>query len=309
MPQSTKNQNHTGKNPAQYAPLYVVIFGVTFGTSIAMAKLGAIEGLSPMVLVFWQMLCAGILLGITAWIKGQRPKLIPRHIRYYFIAGILGNAVPTTLTFISAVKIGTGLTGLVYPLSPVFTYAFAALLGMDKFQPRKLVGLALGLMGALFIIATPLIVDGGENFAELPVIWLGIAFTIPIFLACGNIYRSRDWPPDTGSLPLASGMLIATALMLLPVLLLTQNFRFPDLSGSVIDWIIFGNILLSFIGFIVYFELQRTAGPVYFSQISYFITITTMAFGAFLFDETLSPSIWIAIGMIFSGLYLVSKSR
>lgn len=291
------------------APLYVVIFGTIFGTTIALAKIGAQAGLPPVALVFWQMLGAGIILGVIAWFKGQRPKLIPRHLRYYFVAGVLGNAFPTTLTFISADKIGTGLTGLVYPLSPVFTYAFATFIGMDRIQSGKMAGLAFGLIGAMIIIVSPLLTDGSQDYSEIPIMWLVIAFTIPIFLACGNIYRSRDWPPETGSLPLASGMLIATAILLLPVMIITKSIYLPDLTGTTSDWIILGNTLLSTFGFIVYFELQRTAGPVYFSQISYFITMTTMAFGVFLFNETLEWSVWIAVLIIFSGLYLVNKTK
>lgn len=294
---------------ALQAPIYVVTFGVIFGVTISMAKLGAQQGLSPMALVFWQMLGAGVLLAITATVKGQRPKLIPRHLRYYVIAGILGNAFPTTLTFLAASKIGTGLAGLVYPLSPVFTYAFAVLFGMDKPHRWKITGLGLGLVGAMIIIVSPLIFGNGEHYADISIFWLAIVFTVPIFLACGNIYRSRDWPPNTGSLPLAAGMLIATALMLLPVLILTGNFKAPDLSGSSIDWIILANTVLSYVDFIVYFELQRIAGPVYFSQVSYFITITTMAIGVILFNEVLDYSVWVAVIFIFTGLYLVSKAR
>lgn len=292
-----------------HAPFYVVAFGLTFGTSIAMAKLGAQHNLSPVSLVFWQMLGAGILLGITATLKGQPPKLIPRHIRYYVIAGILGNAIPTTLSFVAASKIGAGLTGLVYPLSPIFTYAFAVLFKMDKPRKIKIAGLAIGLFGAMIIIVSPLISQGSDAYDHISIPWLATTFTVPIFLACGNIYRSRDWPPNTGSLPLAAGMLVTTSLLLIPVLIFTDTFRLPDFSGSPADWVILTNTVLTFIGFIMYFELQRIAGPVYFSQISYFITITTMAIGVFLFGEVLDWSVWIAVGFVFGGLYLVNKSR
>lgn len=299
----------SASRPPWYAPLYVIIFGMTFGTTIGLAKLGAMEGLPPMSLVFWQMLGAGVFLGFLATLKGQRPKLIPSHIRYYIFAGILGNAIPTTLAFTASAKIGAGLTGLVYPLSTVFTYTLAVIIGMDKPHAKKIAGLFLGLMGALTIIASPLLFGDKGDVDTKPTLWVFIVFTIPIFLACGNIYRTRAWPPKTGSLPLASGMMISTALLLLPVLYVTDSFQTPDFTGSSIDWIILGSTFLSIGGFIAYFELQRIAGPVYFSQISYFITITTVAFGYFVFGETLTLTVWIAVGFIFGGLYMVSKAR
>ncbi|MEH6404562.1 MAG: DMT family transporter [Sneathiella sp.] len=297
------------KKPPFQAPLYVVIFGLTFGTTIGLAKLGAMEGLPPMSLVFWQMLGAGVFLGLVATLKGQRPTLKPSHLRYYIIAGILGNAVPTTIAFTASAKIGASLTGLVYPLSTVFTYTLAVLIGMDKVHPKKIAGLILGLLGAVTIIATPLLSGGTDAIDDASIFWLIAIFTIPVFLACGNIYRTKAWPPNTGSLPLASGMMISTAILLLPVLYVSNNFQAPDLNGSTVDWIILGSTCLSIVGFIAYFELQRIAGPVYFSQISYFITITTVAFGFFVFDETLTVTTWIAIGFIFAGLYMVSKAR
>ncbi|GLQ05718.1 DMT family transporter [Sneathiella chinensis] len=299
----------SSSKPPLQAPLYVLIFGITFGTTISLAKLGAQHGLSPMALVFWQMLGAGLLLALTASLKGQRPRLAPRHLRYYVIAGILGNAFPTTLSFMAASKIGAGLAGLAYPLSPVATFALAVLFGMDRAAPKKIFGLMLGFIGALIIIVTPLLLGNTDALDAAPPLWVALAFTVPLFLACGNVYRSRDWPPGTGSLPLAAGMLLATALMLLPVVYFTDNLYVPDLSGSSANKILLVSILLSFIGFIAYFELQRIAGPVYFSQISYFITLTTMAFGFFLFGESLQWYVWGAVALIFCGLYMVSKSK
>jgi len=310
MSQSTsKNTQILASKPPLQAPLYVVIFGMTFGTTIGLAKLGSFEGFPPMSLVFWQMLGAGIFLGVVAILKGQRPKLIASHLRYYIIAGILGNAIPTTIAFTASAKIGTGMTGLVYPLSTVFTYTLAVLLGMDVPHPKKIAGLILGLVGALTIIGSPLLLEDTNIIDNTPFFWLALIFTIPLFLACGNIYRTRAWPPDTGSLPLASGMMISTAFLLLPVLILTDNFQAPDFTGSAVDWIIMGSTCLSIVGFIAYFELQRIAGPVYFSQISYFITITTVAFGFIVFGEILTFGVWIAIGFIFGGLYLVSNAQ
>ena len=86
-----------------------------------MAKVGADNGISPLSLVFWQMFAGGLLMALTAHLKGQPLKFDPQYLRYYFIAGILGNALPTTFAFLSSVNVGAAITGLVYPLSPIFT--------------------------------------------------------------------------------------------------------------------------------------------------------------------------------------------
>jgi len=290
-------------------PLYVLIFGVLFGTTISMAKVGADNGISPLSLVFWQMFAGGLLMALTAHLKGQPLKFDPQHLRYYFIAGILGNALPTTFAFLSSVNVGAAITGLVYPLSPIFTYAFSLIIRIDQPNFKKIMGMLLGLIGALFIVLPPLRTTYTSNFSDLSMMWLLLAFSIPIFLAFGNIYRSLGWPKGSASLPLAAGMLLATSILLLPALFITGAPIIPQLSSNIQIAILGGNIMMSYVGFIFYFELQRIADPVYFSQVSYFITITTLFFGYLVFGESFEWYILPSIILIFTGLYLVSRTK
>lgn len=290
------------------APFYVITFGTLYASVIALGKYGAQSGIAPEALVFWQMLVSGLmLLGLAAF-KGQRMYLSPRYLRYYFIGGFCGNAFPTTLAFMAADKLGAAMAGLVFPLSPLFTYLFAVILKMDVPNRRKISGLSVGLIGAACIILPPLFVTDSLHLEGDSILWLGICLTIPVILAVGNVYRSRDWPEGSGSLPLAAGMLLATAIMMLPILLITDQFYVPDFSSDRPDWIFALSSLFSFIGFIAYFESQRISGPVYFSQVSYFIALWAIVLGIFVFKESLDWNIWIAAALIFFGLFLVSRS-
>ncbi len=291
------------------APLYVLIFGCLFGTTISLAKLGALHGLNPITLVFWQMLVGGAMLLVTAIMRGDAVKMDSRHLRYYFIAGILGNAIPTTLAFIASVKIGAALTGLVYPLSPLFTFAFSLLMRIDKAKPLKIIGMLSGMIGAGFIVLPPVFTSEASPEDQISLLWLGLAFLIPVFLGFGNIYRSMSWPKGTGVISLAAGMLISTSILLVPLLFVTDAKVWPDFNSNIVIAVFIGNIIISYVGFIFYFELQRIADPVYFSQISYFITITTMIFGVLLFSESIKWYVVPSIGLIFAGLYLVSKKQ
>lgn len=295
--------------PHLRAPLYVLIFGVLFGTTISMAKVGADNGISPLSLVFWQMLAGGLLMALTAFLKGQPMKLEVQYLRYYFIAGILGNALPTTLAFMSSVNIGAAITGLVYPLSPIFTYAFSLVIRIDQPNSKKILGMLLGLIGALIVVLPPFLSVSTTNFDDFSLMWILLAFSIPIFLSFGNIYRSLKWPKGSASLPLAAGMLLATSILLLPALLITGAPIIPQLSSNIQIAILGGNIMMSYVGFIFYFELQRIADPVYFSQVSYFITITTLFFGYLVFGESFEWYILPSIILIFTGLYLVSRTQ
>lgn len=291
------------------APLYVLIFGTLFGATISMAKLGGQYGLNPITLVFWQMFLSGILLLITALARGHRLRLNARYLRYYFIAGLVGNAIPTTLAFVASLKIGSALTGLVYPLSPLTTYIFSIIIGIDVIRKHKVAGMTLGLLGAAAIVLAPIFGTPDLTQESPPILWLALAFSIPVFLGITNIYRSMDWPQGASSVSLAAGMLLATTILMIPLFFFVDAPVWPEFISMVPIAIFAGNIMMSYIGFIFYFELQRIADPVYFSQISYFITITTMVFGYVLFGETIHWYVVPSVILIFAGLYLFSRKQ
>lgn len=297
-------QPSAGQRPL-LPPFYVVVLGGLYGSTLALAKFGGSRGIAPVALAFWQMLLAGLVLLLVSSIRGQAPRLSWRHLRYYVISGAIGNAVPTVLAFGAAHEIGAGLTGLVYPLSPLITYGFAVALGMSKAGRAKAIGLGIGLVGALCIVA-PQALAITDSAASVPLEWLLGALAIPCFLAAGNLYRSADWPPNAGPLPLAAGMLLATAVMLGPTMVLTDTVYVPSTTA---DWPLGVIALLSFVGYIIYFELQRIAGPVYFSQVSYSIALTTMFWGVAVFGERPPWWVWAAGALIFAGLAVVNRGR
>ena len=53
--------------------------------------------------------------------------------------------------------------------------------------------------------------------------------------------------------------------------------------------------------------LLRIAGPVYFSQVAYLVTLFGVGFGMLVFGERHPGSAWLALLMIFAGLALVNR--
>jgi drug/metabolite transporter (DMT)-like permease len=58
----------------------------------------------------------------------------------------------------------------------------------------------------------------------------------------------------------------------------------------------------------MFFEVMRLAGPVFFSQTGFLVTLSGVFWGWFLFGETHSAYVWAAMAAIFLGLGLVTRA-
>ena len=70
-----------------------------------------------------------------------------------------------------------------------------------------------------------------------------------------------------------------------------------------------GQIVISSVAYLMFFEVLRLAGPVFMSFTGYIVTLTGIAWGVVLFGESHSPWVWGAAALIFAGLALVNLRR
>jgi drug/metabolite transporter (DMT)-like permease len=282
----------------------LVLLGCLWGAMLVLGRIATSAGVPPMAFTFWNCAGGAAIIGSLALIRRVSVPASPRHLRYYAIAGLISNALPNTLAFTLVAPIGTGLTGVLFALSPLCTYAVAMAIGRDRFDPLRGLGLAVGLAGTLLILLPESSLPSAEALH-----WLLIGLALPVLLALGNIYRSAAWPPGAGSMTLAVGMLIATALLLLAAMAVSGSLYLPLPAEHDGDWATIGIFCVAGVVYVLYFELLRIAGPVYFSQISYVITASSVVGGMLVFGEGHSTWVWLAIAVIFTGVLLVNKRR
>ena len=128
---------------------------------------------------------------------------------------------------------------------------------------------------------------------------------MPVFLAIGNVYRSRHWPEGARPLQLAPGMLLAGALLLLPLGLFGVELR-PAWEQAAGAWWLAAEVALFAGMYALYFVLQKVAGAVYLSQIGSVTAITGAAVAIFLLGEQGSASMLLAALCTTVGVTLVA---
>lgn len=263
------------------------------------AKLAAASGWPPVALLLWSLLGAGGLLCLLALTRGEAPSLRRPYLRYYLISGLVSISLPNALLFSAIPHVGAGFASLCLAFPPLLTYALALALRMEGLQRLRLLGILVGLAGSLILALSKL------GSADSPLLWVLATLVMPVFLTIGNIYRSRHWPVGARPLQLAPGMLLAGALLLVPLGLFGVELR-PIWGQPTAGWWLAAEVLLFAGMYALFFVLQKVAGAVYLSQIGSVTAITGAAVAVFLLGEQGSLAMLLAVLCTTAGVAMVA---
>lgn len=297
MPEKTLSSHKT----ALPALAILLILGAIWGSGYSIAKFAMQNGVPPIGYAFWQSLGPAILVSLFTLRNHHRIKFNRQHIVFYAISGLLGIAIPNTNMYFIASHLPAGILAVIVNTVPIITYPLALLVGQEKFKASRLIAVLVGFFGILFIVLPH---KSLPDIAMIP--WALMALISPLSFAICALYINRFRPSDCSALTASQGMLICSSLFLIPLTVSAHAF-YPLLPPfSTAQWIVILEILLSSIGYILFFALLKKAGPVYYSMVGGVVTITGLIWAGFIFHEV--PNFWntIAVLLILSAIGLIT---
>jgi drug/metabolite transporter (DMT)-like permease len=286
----------------RFAPIAcLVLVGSLIGLTANLAKLAVAAGVAPLAFLLWSVLGAGLVLAILAVATGQVPPLRRRTVEYFLVSGLLSIALPNALIFSAVPHVGAGFAALSFAFPPLYTYGMALLARIERFRAARALGVGFGLAGALTLALS----KSAEPDVDL--LWVAAMLATPVVVAAGNIYRTLRWPAGVSSLALAPGMLLGAALLLfagagaagLPIAIPTDNALVLALLAAQVAT--FSTM------YVLYFVLQRLAGPVYLSQIGSVGAVAGAAIAILLLGEAPPAMLGVAAALITAGAVLVAR--
>jgi drug/metabolite transporter (DMT)-like permease len=294
------NQNQRSMLPITL----LLILGFTWGTGYSIARFAMTHGVNPLGYSFWQSLGPAILISLLVLATRGKLKFSRAHCRYYFICGLTGIALPNTNMYFAAPHLPAGLLSVIVNTVPVMAYLMALAAGVEKFCWRRLLAVGIAICGLMLILIP-------ETSLPSPhmIPWILSALLTPACFAFCSVYITRYRPADSNSLALAAGTLIFSSLLLSPLVLGTHNFYVLNFPLNKPDTVILLEILLSSLGYVLFFKLLKIAGPVYYSFVDTIVAVTGLFWGYLIFSEQLNFWTGSAVGLILFSLILVSKRR
>jgi drug/metabolite transporter (DMT)-like permease len=277
--------------------------GAVLGLNFPLGKLAMAAGIEPALWAAVISLGAGLSMLIVASLAGRGRTASAPVLRYAIVSGLISYVVPNFLTFSVIPKIGSGLAAIMFALSPVMTALLSIALKVRPPSPLAIAGIALGLLGALVIIAAR-----NANFSVGSGLWLTAALLIPVFLAIGNVYRTLAWPEGARPRKLAA----ATNLAAVPPLLLIAFIQSGTLDLAPLaaaPGLVALQVAVSTVMFLMFFRLQQVGGPTYLSQIGYVAAAVGVVIGVTYFGESYPTGVWAGAGIIAAGIGLSTSAQ
>jgi len=280
-----------------------LVSGTLLGFNFPLGKILGEAGISPMISAM--IVSLGVCLLLLPILVYKRQLTVPKGtmIRYIFIAAPISFVIPNLLLFSVIPHAGAGYTGLMFALSPVFTLILAVLFRLSTPNKMGLVGIALGLLGAIIVSFS----HGTTNEAP-PFIWMIAAMMLPATLAFGNIYRTVAWPENASPEMLAFWSHGFSVVFFLSLIFITKGEN-PLSELMLAPQAVAVQMLVAGLLFPVFFKLQQKGGPILLSQIGYIAAAVGLIMATFLLDEHYSPVTWLGVAVIALGVVVTLMAK
>ena len=281
----------------------LLLAGTGYGSIFVANKLVAENGFPTSAYLFWISFLGTILVFPLCFINNKDFDFSIENITHFPISATFGMILPFAVVYFVADKLPSGIISILFTLAPIFTYIFSYLLKVEVFRWISLIAIFFGVSGVLMIALPETSLPNKDNST-----WVIFGLLAPLSAAINNIFVAKFRPPKISSFKIVFGVLLASTIIILPLMLLTEGVvLFWEYNLTVIAGI-FWATCVHLIGFFCLYEVIRMAGPIFFSQIAYIIIFTAVIWGYLLFDENHSSWAWIAILLMFIGLVLANYS-
>ena len=281
--------------------LLLFVMGSSYSLLFAVNKLAVAHGVPNVAYVFWHSLAAGLFLLVLCALRRDLPRFDRVHLRTYLVWGLLTTAAPISLLTYVAPHLPAGVITMILVLVPLCTYVLALAFRADRFRPLGVIGILFGLAGVLLVIVPDVSLPSRDMVG-----WVLLALLAPVMFGLVTVFAGKYRPPAASSLNLACGLLLASAVMLVPVMVgLGQTYVFPgdDMVGDLC--ILYAGLLTAWV-FYLFLEFVRLAGPVFVTQHNYIATLSGFGWGLAFFGEGYSAYLWGATALMFVGLGLLN---
>ena len=286
----------------------LLLVGTFIGFNFPLGKLASEAGVPP--LAWAGLVSLGVCLVVLPMLLIQGRLELPRRkaVRYVFLSALISFVIPNVLLFTVIPHVGSGFSGLMFALSPVFTLGISLVARLKVPTFLGVIGILLGLVGAAIVSFSR-----SQDAEVTSSVWILGALAVPLSLAFGNVYRTIDWPEGVSADNLAFWSHLAALgfyfLLIIAVpyegsMLLVFDVPVPSLLQLIVGGLTFP----------LFFRLQKLSGPVLLSQIGYVAAAVGLLMATVFLGETYSLITWSGASIIGMGIGVtviaeVRKSR
>ena len=277
----------------------LLLLAALWGGSFIFIRIAA-PVLGPIVLVTIRVLLAGAALLVYALVTRSELELRARW-RQYLTIGALNSAIPFVLISTAELQLPASLAAILNATSPLFGAVIAAIWIKDPLTRKKIVGLALGLMGVSVLV-------GWSPTKLTPVVLLAVGASLlgAAFYGLASVYTKAK---VVGAQPIgmATGSQLAAGLLLLPFVPFSIPHGQPSIT--VVLCVLALALFCTALAYLLYFRLIVDVGPAKALTVTFLVPIFGTLWGALFLGEQVTLSTLLGCGVVLAGTALVTGVR
>jgi drug/metabolite transporter (DMT)-like permease len=284
-------------------PIWLLLVPVAFvflwSGGYAVAKVG-IKHAEPMTLLVWRYFLVVVLL--VPFYLVLRPPLPKRIVEWMHVAvvGILIQGIYFGMCWFAFYQgVAAGVVALIMSLQPILVALLAPRLTHENVSRLQWIGLILGLIGVIIVIA-------GRSRIEPPTIMgIGVCIIALIGMTSGVLYEKRfgvSYHPVVSNL----GQYCAGLIVVFPIAYSVETMQ-VQWNGELIAalaYLVIGNSILAMsllLAMIRAGEVSRV------SALLFLVPPLAAIFGWLLLDEIMPPIAWVGMASAAIGVILATK--
>ena len=273
--------------------------GVFPAVNIVLGSMGLVTS------VFLRFWWAAVILLVMLRLREHRlPRPSPRETVLIVGLALLGITVYNVLFTAGLALVEASRAALIVPINPAFTALFAALFLKERLGPVRAAGIALCMMGALWVLSR-------GNLHSLLTLNLGLGellLILCIFMWSAYTLLGRIALSGLPALALtAYVMTVGSLLLAIPASL--ENASLVNATWQ--SWaalgylVVFGTVL----PFLWFYEGVKALGAARAAQFINLVPPLAVAESVLLLGEPMTPALYVGTALVVGGLYLTNKPR
>lgn len=269
-----------------------------------MTKLAVSTGHGQFGIIFWQLVLVSlIMLLISAFQSGKSPVGL-RHLRLLLVVALFGTIISNSMSYIAASHVPSGVMSIVMSLVPMSALPIALLWRSEVFDWRRLSGLVFGALAMVLLVGPDAsLPDPSAGFFVL------VAALSTICYGFEGNYVARFGLDGLDPIQVLLYSSLLGIILITPLAIGTGQFYNPFAAWSVAENALLVSSFAHALAYAGYIWLVGIAGAVFAAQISYLVTVSGVLSAMVILDERYSGFIWLSLGLVLIGLFLVQPNR
>ncbi|MGB7242799.1 MAG: DMT family transporter [Sulfitobacter sp.] len=279
---------------------FLVLLGAGWGITLPLTKIVVSTGHKHFGLVFWQLVIGASLMALICKSRGFGLPFSARHVRLYLLLAVIGTILPNTASYQAAVHLPAGVASILLSMVPMWAFPIALIMGLDRFLLRRFFGLLAGLTGVMLIV-----VSGQSLEGSIPAFWVGLALLAGLCYAIEGNIVAKWGTLGLNPFQVLFGASLVGVIAVLPATILTGQWIDPIRVYAAPELSLIAASMIHVLVYSGYVWLVTRAGSVFAVQVSYMVTGFGVLWSKLILDEAYPPSIWLALALMFTGMFLV----